>query len=78
MRKEIKYDEYQYEERQSMLYCPKCRSCYMMERWLRYLKKQTRYGVVPRKTHKPEAVWCPECKFVLNSIKQPNQNLNSK
>lgn len=71
MKKEIKYEEHQYEERQSMLNCPKCRTVPMIERWLRYLKKQTKYGVVPRKKHKPEAIWCPECKFVLNNTKQP-------
>lgn len=74
MSKETKYEEHQYEERESMLMCPKCRQSKMIERWLRYLKRKTVYGSVPRRTLKPEAVWCPECKFVLNSIKQPKQN----
>lgn len=43
----------------------------MVERWLRYLKKQSAYGLVSRKNHKPEAIWCPECKLVLNNTKQP-------
>lgn len=71
MKNQIKYEEHQYEERQSIMNCPKFRTIPMIERWLRYLKKQSAYGLVPRKNHKPEAIWCPECKLVLNNIKQP-------
>lgn len=78
MSNENRYDEHQYDERQSIINCPKCRTVPMVECWLRYLKRQTKYGSIPRKTPKPEAVWCPVCKFVLNSIKQPKQDLHSK
>jgi uncharacterized protein YbaR (Trm112 family) len=78
MSKETKYEEHQYEERQSMLMCPKCRDVRMNERWLRYLKRLNKYGMTPRKTPKPEAVWCPKCKHVLGSIKQPKQDQSIK
>ena len=74
----MKYEEHQYEERESILCCPSCRTVRMVERWLRYVKKQSLYGKIPRKHQKPVSVWCPECKFVLNTIKQPNQNQSIK
>ena len=70
MSKQGKYQEHQYEERVSILCCPKCMTVQMRERWLRYIKKQTVYGKIPRKNPKPVSVWCPVCKFVLSSIKQ--------
>jgi len=66
------YEEHQYENRESILACPKCGHM-LTERWFRNLKKLDKGEIVPRKNHKPVSVWCDKCKYVLSDIKQPKQ-----